>query len=217
MKRKIAELILDYDLYPRTSLDAANVSYLRESIRAGSELPPVIIDKKSKRVVDGFHRIKALIAENGEGATIEVEERAYKNEKALFLDAVRLNSGHGAKLHRHDATHCLIAGQRLSISESEMASALSMTVDKAAKLLVDRTATRGGLTVPIKNTVRHLRGSRLTKRQSDAMPKVGGMNQRFYVDQVIRLIDCDMLNTEDTALMERLRVLSALLSKELVA
>lgn len=55
-----AELILDYGLYPRHSIDSQHVSYMVESIRAGVALPPVVIDKKSKRVVDGFHRVTAF-------------------------------------------------------------------------------------------------------------------------------------------------------------
>jgi len=43
--------------------------------------------------------------------------------------------------------------------------------------------------------------------------KLGGQNQTFYVQQLIILLQNDLLDTEDEALMARVGTLKALLSR----
>jgi hypothetical protein len=107
----------------------------------------VIIDQKSKRVVDGFHRVKAVTAVAGPEATIMVLEKRYRNEREIFLDAMRYNANHGAKLDSCDRTHCLLVAERLNIPRDDVAGALNMPTDKLSSLRVDRTATSGALVI----------------------------------------------------------------------
>lgn len=212
-KVKAAELVLDFDLYPRNNVDAHNVKNLVDALSAGTELPPVIIDKKSKRVVDGFHRVRAHLRLYGEDAEITVVEKSYKDEAAMFLDAMRYNASHGAKLDPCDKTHCVLIAERLSIPPEAVAGALNMPVDKLATLRTTRTATAtGGLTIPLKRTIsKQFAGRRLNKRQVEANEKLSGMNQVFYVNQLVELIESNMLDTEDDQLIQRLRHLHDLL------
>lgn len=210
-KLKAAELILDFDLYPRNNVDRFNVRQLVDALASGEELPPVIIDKKSKRVVDGFHRVKATLEHGGGDAEIEVIEKSYKDEAAIFLDAMRYNATHGAKLDPCDRTHCIIVAERLHIPLESVAGALHMPVEKLGDLRVSRTATAGGLTIPLKNTVRHFAGKNLTKRQNEANDKLSGMNQQFYANQLIELLEAKMLDLTDENLVNRLRHLHGLL------
>lgn len=212
-KMKAAELVLDFGLYPRNHVDATNVKNICDAMSAGAEIPPVIIDRKSKRVSDGFHRVRAALRVGGDDAEIMVIEKNYANDAELFLDAMRYNASHGAKLHPCDRTHCTIIAERLSIPAEAVAGALNMPVDKLARLSIDRTArTSGGLSVALKNTVRHgFAGRRLTKRQVEANDKLSGMNQVFYANQLIELIESEMLDTGNEKLIERLRVLHGLL------
>lgn len=212
-KYKAAELVIDYELYPRNNVDAGNVKTIADAIVAGVELPPVVICKKSKRVVDGVHRVKAYLRVLGDDATIEVVEKSYKNDGELFLDAVRYNGGHGAKLDPCDRTRCTIIAERLSIPLDKVAGALNMPADKLGSLRADRTATTGSLTIPLKRTVLHFAGKELNKRQAEANERLSGMNQQFYANQLIELIESKMLDTSDDGLLERLRVLNGLLDE----
>lgn len=212
-KLKAAELVLDFDLYPRNNVDSHNVRNLVDALASGAELPPVIIDRKSKRVVDGFHRVRATLQHFGEEeAEIEVIEKTYKDDAAIFLDAMKYNAQHGAKLDPCDRTHCVIVAERLQIPLDAVAGALHMPVEKLGRLRTDRTATAGGLTIPLKRTVRHFAGKKLTKRQSEANDKLSGMNQVFYANQLIELLEAGMLDLTDESLIERLRHLHELLS-----
>lgn len=214
---KAAEIVLDFDLYPRNNVDSHNVRNLVDAMAAGAELPPVIIDRKSKRAIDGFHRVRAKIQFAGPDATIEVIEKSYADEKEMFLDAMRYNSAHGAKLDTCDRVHCAIIAERLQIPLDAVAGALHMPADKLGELHVARTAVgAGGLSLPLKRTVQHMAGRKLTKNQIAVNERSSGMNQVFYVNQIIDLCESKMLNLDDN-LIERLRVLHGLLDEVLAA
>jgi len=215
-KMKAALLVLDYNLYPRSNVDRHNVIMLKDAIATGSILPPVKVDKKSKRVTDGFHRTIAVL-ETNENGEIDVIECAYKNEREMFLDAMRLNAQHGAKLDPHDRNHCVLISERLKIPIELVAGALHMPTDKLANLRDTRTAkTAGGLSVPLKQTIKHMAGQKLTVAQQKANERSSGMNQVFYVNQLVDLIENDLLDKENEKLLERLRHLSGLLESLLV-
>ena len=56
-----AEVIVDFDLYPRDKVDTKHVLQIVDALVAGVELPTIITDKKSKRAVDGVHRLRACV------------------------------------------------------------------------------------------------------------------------------------------------------------
>jgi hypothetical protein len=208
---KAAELILDFDLYPRNNIDPHNVRNLIDALAAGSELPPILIDKKSKRVIDGFHRIRAYLNAMGDEVGVTVIEKNYHNEQEMFLDAMRFNADHGAKLDSHDRTHCVLVAERLKIPAEAVAGALHVTVDKLASLRTDRTATSGSLLIPIKRTIQWKAGTRLNKAQVAANEKLSGMNQQFYANQLITLLESELIDSADDQLIERLQLLHRIL------
>lgn len=212
-KMKAAELILDFELYPRNNIDPKNVKRMIDALVGGIELPPVIIDRKSKRVVDGFHRVRANLRLYGDDASIEVIEKSYKDEAAIFLDATRFNATHGLTMDDCDRTHCIIIARHLHISDDAIAGALFIPVDKIATMRNERTALdSAGQPLALKNTIRQqFKGRKLTKRQTEANEKFSGMNQAFYANQLIELCESRMLDVENESLMERLRVLNGLL------
>jgi hypothetical protein len=216
-KYKVSELVLDFDVYPRGQVDSQHAGYIAAAIEAGVELPPGIICKKTKRIVDGAHRHRALRHVYGDDATMECIERTYKTEAALLLDAIRLNAHHGRCLTQFDRTRCITLAQKLEIDDTLLADAMSVKVDKLAELRTDRTAQDATLTIPIKRTIQHMAGQKLTKRQVEANGRLSGMNQAFYVNQLIELIESDMLNTADAKLMARIERLQELLSGLIVA
>ena len=215
-KMKCSELVLDFDLYPRANVDSKHVTDIAQALAIGVEMPPVVIDKKSKRVVDGFHRIRAAVRVFGDAAEFEVVEKSYKSDGDLFMDAMRYNSAHGAKLDTFDKAHCVLRAVDLGIDDAAIADALHVKEEWIGELRVGRSAKDGKLHVPLKNTIKHMRGKHLTKPQAAANQKLGGMNQAFYVNQLITLIESDLLDRSNEELMKRLAVLGKLLDGVLV-
>ena len=224
---KLSELVFDFDLYPRGDVDSQHVHYMRESLQAGVKLPPMIVDKKSKRVVDGFHRGRAYKAEQGDDAIVEVVLKTYHSEAAMFEDAMRFNSAHGRALNSFDKSKCIIRAELLGLTVEQTAAALCLTCEAVGKLRTGRvgklraTSVKGELQaaeeIPLKRTIAHMAGMTLTRGQVEANGKLGGMNQAFYANQLITLIESNLLDKEDEKLIERLRVLHGLLETLLVA
>ncbi len=212
---KVSSLVLDFDLYPRQQIDSHHVGEMIAAEAAGIKFPPCVTDKKSRRVIDGFHRCRKQLRVYGANAEIEVIEKTYRNEKEMFLDAVRYNASHGRNLSSYDRAHCALRAGELGIKDDVLAGALSVTVERVDALRVNKSATVGNgalsRTVPIKRTIRHMAGKKLTKQQQEANKKLGGMQQLFYVNQLITLIEADLLDTGNQDLMKAMEKLAGML------
>lgn len=214
---KASELVEDFDLYPRGDVDGSHVLSLVQAIESGVSLPPVVACKKTKRIADGFHRRRALMRFHGDDVTIPVVLKAYKNDAELYAEAMMANSAHGRRLTSVDFSRAMTKGRALGMDDATIAKCLHLTIDKVTELVIDRSAKCGRITVPIKRTISHMAGKVLTKEQSAANDKLSGMNQAFYANQLITLIESDLLDKADERLIERLRVLHGLLDAILAA
>lgn len=219
IKIALAELVFDYDLYPRSEIDTQHVSYLGEAMDAGAEFPPIVGCAKTKRISDGFHRATLYKKRMKPDDKIEFVAKQYANDAELFADAIRYNSGHGRRLTTHDKTRCLILAEKIGLRVEDVASALSLTVDAVGKLRADRV---GELRVspthtealPLKRTIRHMQGTPLTPAQAKANEHLSGMQQLFYVNQIIMILENDLLEPDNEELNERLIALSSLIDSK---
>ena len=212
---KLEELILDFEVYPRTKTDPQHLSQMERAFLAGTKLPPIVICKKSKRIADGFHRYQVYKRQSVE--KVEVEERVYKTDADLFADAMRMQSSHGRNLSPFDRSHCAIVAARLGIDDTVLAAALQVDTDYIGELRTDKQALSGKLHVPIKQTIRHMAGKQLTGPQFDVNRRLGGMNQLFYVNQLLMLLENDLIDKENEDLLAGLRKLHEKLEALLVA
>lgn len=221
-KIKAAKLILDYNLYPRVTIDSQHTSYMVESLKAGLELPPIIVDEKSLRVIDGFHRVTATLRHN-KNETIMAIFKKYKSETEMFVDAMKYNATHGRTLTQYDRAHCILRAEDLSIDLDTTAKALSISLDKVKELRtrrvgeliltgrIKRKAKGTFSNIQLKRTIQHKAGKVLTKQQVEVNSKLSGMGQSFYVNQIIMLIESKLLNTKNKRLIEKLSHLYSLL------
>jgi len=196
----LSELVLDFDLYPRGSIDNHHVAEIATAVSAGSSMPPIVIEKVSKRIVDGFHRWKAYRRLYGEEHSTKCVEKTYPGDSQLLLDAMRFNASHGRALTQHDKTHCILLAQKLNISSKLVAEVLNLTSENIGKLKTGRIGTIGSQPLALKQTIRHMSGRKLTKRQALANDKLSGMNQTFYVNQLLTLLETDLIDTANTDL-----------------
>ena len=211
MKMKLANVILDYNLYPRGSVNKTQVARLIEAMDAGVELPPIVICKDSKRCVDGFHRHTAYRRHSGDDVMIDVIAKKYKTDAELFADSMRYNAQHGEPLTPYDRTHCLIRAESLGITREQVASALGITIDKIGKLHTQRVGQlkTNGRARPfaLKGSIRHMQGKPLTALQAETNAHLSGMPAQFHALQLIMLIDSDLLDVANEKLMESLQKL----------
>ena len=205
--RLVSGLVLDRDLSPRARLNSNHVRQLAEAIRAGAKLPPIVVERGTSRVVDGFHRVEAYRRVYGQEALIEAGERDYAGEGELFLDSVRLNAIHGSRLATYDQLRCISIAERLSIDPSLIAGALSVRPSYVGELSIRRTGTELSTSapVPLKRTIEHMRGRSLNAAQIEVNAKLGGQSQTFYLRQVNLLAETDLFDLNDPGVREGLR------------
>ncbi|MCG3133825.1 MAG: hypothetical protein HMLKMBBP_01090 [Planctomycetes bacterium] len=213
---RLPDLIEDLDLYPRAAVFSGHVAELEEALRAGVELPPPIIDAASKRIVDGFHRVRALRRVLGPDAEIDVELREYASDAELFLDAMRLNGHHGRRMSSFDIARCARIAETLSIDPEQVATVLSVRPDRLGEIrAVKEAVTVEGARVPIRRGLAHLAGRTLSPRQAEAARRIGGQTPLYHANQLIELLEADALPAEDRGLLERLTLLRDLLAERL--
>lgn len=206
-KRFISGLVLDRDLSPRASLGSVLIKQLAEALVAGATLPPVVVESKTSRLVDGFHRIEAHRRVYGREAMVEVVEREYENDGDLFVDAVRLNAGHGSRLASYDQLRCVAIAERLSIDSRRMAKALSVRPSYIGELRASRMGTELATRspIPLKRTIEHMRGQSLTPAQMETNQKLGGHSQAYSINQLNLLAENDLLDLESLVVRNSLR------------
>ena len=210
----LSELVKDYTVYPRKDVFWQNVESLAEALRAGATLPPIIVCRKTMRIVDGFHRHDAYTKVNG-GNNIEVpvEFRDYADDSEFFLDAIRLNSGHGQKLSTFDIVRSTKRAEELGITRDVVADVAGWTLDRLEKSLVSRTTAEGDA---VKRTNEHLAGKTLTEKQAAYNQYAGGMRQSFYIAQVNALIESESIDYENEDVVKELTTLAGLMTTEVV-
>lgn len=99
---KIADLVLDWRLYPRKQVDQQVVQNYARAMQSGANFPNVKVGllHGKKIIVDGFHRINAMQQLKTEYA--QCNALRFSSEAELFAEAVRLNSAHGKGFSEED-------------------------------------------------------------------------------------------------------------------
>lgn len=212
---KAAILVFDFTIYPRHKVDEYHVKEMCESLRAGKTLPPIIVEKKTNRVIDGFHRTEAYRRVYGLDVKIPAFIKEWPDEASMMLEAVGSNSSHGRALTPQDRVRCIALLEARGLEPEQMAEALCMTPDKIADMKATRIAQYDMEPVILKRTAAHLAGQDLSKNEMEYNLKAGGLNQTFYVNQVIAMVEKDTVNWENTTLVSALRKLSELLEQSL--
>ena len=212
---KAAKLVKDFTIYPREKVDGQHVNEMMAAMADGTTFPPVIVEKTTLRIVDGFHRVTAALRLYGEeAAEVEAIEQKYKSEGDLFLDCVRRNAGHGRKLSAIDKTRCVLLASQLAVEDAQLGAILHVDVDAMADMRLTKTAINGELhvKVPIKRGLRHMAGRTLTRGQVETNRKFGGNDLAFYANQISMAITNEMLDRENAKCMDALVRLRDLLA-----
>jgi len=212
----IEDIVLDPSISPRQELHSwPHVQHLADAIRAGETLPPILLEAGTRRLVDGRHRMEAVKQVHGDHAAIQAEERNFKSEAELFLAAVRANVTHGQVYSTYDRVRCWNKLLAYGIAPEVASATLSLTVERAEKLSVRRTAQDStGEPVALKKTASHLAGATINERQREGIRRAGGHQAVFYVRQVINLLENDIADDSNDLLWTELERLYELLGKE---
>jgi hypothetical protein len=215
----LAEIVEDLILYPRHAVDDAHVAALFHAINSGAELPPIVLDEKSKRIVDGWHRYRAWKRVRGVEGTVVVELVAYTSEAEMLRDAVARNSTHGRRLDAQDRTRSIIMLRNVGLTDEEIAETIHIPTVRVQKIALKiATVPRGSNGIPgtqkiaLKRSVEHFEGRRMTKAQADAHASAPGTSYLLLARQLGDAIEHGLVNMEDERLVAALDRLRGLLN-----
>lgn len=184
---KIADLLLDMTIYPRNEISSQAVAMLVDAIECGEELPPITVAKEDKRVVDGFHRIRAFKKLGKD--TIEAFVKSYATEADLFADAVRLNRSHGRALDSYDIRRAIQRLLELGYVREAIADVVRIPAPRVDEMIRGFASNGGNNAVPLKRGLMHMAGKKLTKQQRRAVENYSGMEGTYHANQLLLLLD----------------------------
>jgi hypothetical protein len=205
---ELAKLVEDFTLYPRNNVDSTHVADLVTALRAGEHVPPIIAEKKTLRVVDGFHRRRALIRVLGDTATVAVELRRYKSDTELFMDAVTLNARHGRKLDRHDQARIVLRLREMKVEDKMIAVTLHVPEPIVQTLAVRVVYSKEGLAIPSKRGLKHLQGQKLTATQVQVIGSVRSAEVGRLCMELSGLLRENLVDLSNDTIVEQLRNLA---------
>ena len=116
-----------------------------------------------------------------------------------------------------DLARCAQLASKFKIRREELAEILNVTRERLKEVTVTRTAIspKNGHVI-VRRPMAHLAGKKLTKRQEEAVTKVGGHPAVYYANCLIELLESNSL-PDDEKLFEKLRTLSELLESRFAA
>lgn len=202
-------LVKDFTLYPRTDVDSTHVSAMIQALETGVTLPPMLVEQQSLRIVDGFHRHAALQRVRGPDAEIDVILEAM-TEAEIFERAMAANANHGRTFSPFDRARCIGRAEELGLERDAIAKALNMSRARVDDLYIRRYTADGQV---LKRTMAHLAGKTATGKQMEANRRAGGMDQLFYIRQVIVLLESGAINWERPSVVDALGRLGDLLQE----
>lgn len=211
--RRLSELIIDWELYPRSQPNPLHVARLVEALRAGAQFPPLVVDAQNV-IIDGVHRWTAYQRVNQDGQQVSVDVREYGSNAERFADALRLNSAHGQGLTTYDQVLSIKRAETLGMSRDDAASLMGITRQRADTLLATRLTADG---VVLKRTVNHFAGLTLTESQVRANRHAGGGDQVYLINQVVNLLHNGALDVSRPTVREALQRLENALSEYITA
>lgn len=128
--KKLNELFIDKNLTELRPINAIFVSRYRQAYRSGAEMPLIVIDKKTNKVISGNHRYTALMQEYGPDHKVKVKSLDFKNEKERLEFFVRENATHGNPLDGITKKRLAIALTDAGATPEEIAGLFNVSVRK---------------------------------------------------------------------------------------
>lgn len=216
---RVSDLVEDLTVYPRAQVDTQHVTHLAAALEAGNTLPPLIADRKSNRLVDGFHRRRAHLQVFGIDALVDVELRRYKTEAELLTDAVTLNTNHGRNLTKVEQLRNTLRLQDMGVDDRVIAVALHTTPARVQTLRLRVATVIDGdgneHQEALKRSTLHFAGRTMTADQVKAQATAPGVSYTFLIRQLQEALEFGLINGADGRVIVALTGLEALLVRYL--
>jgi hypothetical protein len=164
MKIKLKNLNENRAILEIRNVNPLFVSRYRQAMRGGSKFPPIIIDRKTKQVVSGYHRRDAYSLEYGKDHIIEVIAKTYANEAEKIEEAIRENITHGNPLDGISRRRAALKLAELGRDAEAISRLLGVSVNRVEKMGHQTVVVRGTIK-PVKRGLENMHGMNVTTAQ----------------------------------------------------
>lgn len=118
---RLTDVVFDPTIYPRDAPDNTLISKYRDAI---DHLPPIVIDRKN-RLIDGYHRWQAMVAEGITECDFILFDS--DNDRECLMESIRLNSTHGKQLTQKEKKEMAVRMYVQRIPDDEIRNVLSIS------------------------------------------------------------------------------------------
>jgi len=198
---KTAEILVDETLYPRHKISSGNVSSIKEALLAGGEgIPPILINAKTKVLVDGMHRLLANKAVYGEDGKIQAELKSYASRKEMVEDAIRVNARQGLRLTAWDMARSINMMLDQRFAADHICEVLCISRNRYDDLSSRLKRVKGtSEIVAVKaNNPKLASQETITKEQAEFVKgPMSGMPIEFHLRQIIAAFESDSITVDE--------------------
>lgn len=231
MKKRIAVglLVLNFDYYPRSKVNSKNTAGIKDGIKAGNKIPPIVAWKGRNWIADGFHRYYAYMQTMGADFALDVELVDYANEGEFFLDSVVRNSTHGQQLTTEDAARIVLLSDQIGLPRERLEGIHLLNrerLDKVASLratMADDVITSeqmfnidGVQNVALKSVAREFSGIELNQEQVNALAIANATPKLVLLRQVEAFLLAGMFSHQHSKTYSYIKNINALTARWLV-
>lgn len=199
---KLSEIVEDMAIYPRGSVSEVRVADLMYALDAGDTLPLPLIDRATRKTVDGVHRIHAYRKRLGGEGMIDVEVQEFPGDLEMIKESARINHLHGLPLGRYDQRVAYLKIKQFGGTDEEAAAALGVTQTRLLQIVVRQADSPQGA-IALKRGTEHLGGSYLTAEQVTEIRRMRGAPARSKITELTRLIQRGLVPLEHDADLRR--------------
>jgi ParB-like nuclease domain len=211
MQIELTKIVIDPEIYPRSQVNPYQVHRLAEAIEAGEKLPPIILEAKTNRLVDGRHRMDAH--ERLKLASIEAKFKSYATPADIFADAVALNVTHGVPLSNYEVRSAVAKLEAMGFERDRIGTVVRMTSGRLDEMVKGFGQDSDGQSIALKGGLAHKAGKPLSDSQQAAMKHYAGGQATFYVRQIILLLANDLWPRDSDSFAAEMDKLAAMWKK----
>jgi hypothetical protein len=190
MQIKLADIVLDESIYPRSQVNLHAVQRMVHALESGTSFPPVVVEASTNRLVDGRHRVETFKRKGIE--QIEAIEKVYTTEADLYADAVRLNIGHGQSLDQYCVRVAVAKLIEYGYERSTISDIVKVPVGHLENIVKGFATAPTGESVALKGGLQHMAGQAMNDRQIKVNRNYAGGKAEFYAKQVADLLETDL-------------------------
>jgi hypothetical protein len=182
----LLDIILDDWLQPRNDVSNPHVRGMRDTLRMGQELPPMMVCQNN-RLIGGWHRYFAHLREHS--GTVIVMRRHFEDDAERLAVSIGDNSRNGRPYDPYDQKRNMARLREVGKTDEEISQIIIMPLPDVEDVFASFGLGRNGKLVPNKNGLNSVAGKKVTKKQQKAIESHSGMTIAWHAFHIVNALE----------------------------